>query len=131
MPAVEANGSVQMSVQEPQNQMSVQMSVQQNDDLRSTQHKVDLATKIQGQMQKPAANCGSSNDWKVPPRGVQPEAGNAENTGENAISNHLEEDECANECADTPKIQLQDLLKLHLPDEVLLKIIRHIQNPND
>ena len=59
VPAVEANGSVQMSVQ-------------QNDDLQSTQHKVDLATKIQGQMQKPAANCGSLKGWKVPPRGVEP-----------------------------------------------------------
>lgn len=48
------------------------LSVQQNDDLQGTQPVVDLATKIQGQMQKPAASCGSSNDWKVPPRGVEP-----------------------------------------------------------
>ena len=51
---------------------SVQMSVEQNDDLQCTQDKFDLATKIQGQMQKPAANCGSLKGWKVPPRGVEP-----------------------------------------------------------
>ena len=64
VPAGEANGSVQMSVPEPENQMSVQ----QNDDLQSTEHKVDLATKIQGQMQKPAANCGCSSNRKVRPK---------------------------------------------------------------
>ena len=64
VPAGEANGSVQMSVPEPENQMSVQ----QNDDLQSTEHKVDLATKIQGQMQKPAANCGCSSNRRVRPK---------------------------------------------------------------
>ena len=59
VPAGKANGSVQMSVE-------------QNDDLLGTQDKVDLATKIQAQMQRPAANCRSSTDWKVPPRGVEP-----------------------------------------------------------
>lgn len=78
-------------------------------------------------MKKSAANCGSSNDWKVPQRGVQSEAENAENPREKAISDQLEEDECAN----MPKIQLQDLLKLHLPDEVQRKVIRHIQDTND
>ena len=39
------------------------------------------------------------------PRGVEPEAENAENTSEKAISDQLGEDECA----DILKIQLQDL----------------------
>ena len=61
-------GKANRCVQKPEDQMSVQ----QNDDLQGTQDKVDLATKIQGQMQKPAANCGSLKGWKVPPRGVEP-----------------------------------------------------------
>ena len=72
VPVGEANESVLTSVQELQNQMSVQMSVQQNDDLQSTQHKVDSATKIQAQMQEPAANCGASSGQKVPPTGLEP-----------------------------------------------------------
>ena len=72
VPVDEPRSSVQKSVQRPLKTLSVQMSVQQNDDLQGTQPKVDLATKIQGQMQKPAANCGSSNGLKVPPRGVEP-----------------------------------------------------------
>ena len=68
VPADEPRSSVQKSVQRPLKTFSVQMSVQQNDDLQSTQHKVDLATKIQGQMQKPAANCGCSSNRKVRPK---------------------------------------------------------------
>ena len=64
---------------------------------------------------------------EAPPTGVEQDDESTKNTRENGTFEEMNEDECADECATTSKMTLQDLLKMELPEQLLLKILKQLQ----
>ena len=64
---------------------------------------------------------------EVPPTGVEQDDESTKNTRENGTFEEMNEGECADECATPSKMTLQDLLKMELPEHLLLKILKQLQ----